>query len=152
MSGLVAMAVLPDLEAAKLAARQLVDETVALDVDGGGAEKVGGGLGFIQIAEDPFEVVDGLASAALGCGACHRAAHVDAPEVDSWSHHSAGRRLIDDAVWARPPQSPSAEGLLAEVAEAWASATPATDTDAVDLDQQRLTLALGACVRCHQSR
>lgn len=60
-------------------ARVLARDFSLGDVDDGSPAtgKVGGGLGFLQLASDPEEARDALAAAREGCDACHAAKGVD---------------------------------------------------------------------------
>ena len=140
--GLVNAALEGDVEGARWIAQTLQEGDVPDPADdGGGAEKVGGALGFVQMAEDGEEVLDGLAAAAVGCGQCHAAAGVEKPPMGLWSHQSAGLRLVLGEVFP-PAESPPAEGPeLAVVRAAW---------DAAEGDEERLAAALAACVECHK--
>ena len=147
--GLVNAATQGDVDGAKWIARSLQEGDVPEPLDdGGGLEEVGGALGFIQIAEDAEEVVDGLATAAVGCGKCHVAAGVKKPEMGVWTHESAGLRLVLGAVFP-PGEAPPAEGdELVPVSLAWDSAEA---SEGENLDVVRLTAALGACLECHEA-
>ena len=70
-----------------------------VDDDGGAAEKIGGGLGFLQTASTPEDAVDGLAAVGSGCGSCHAAAGVGGKRMGPWTHPTAGLRLSLGAVF-----------------------------------------------------
>jgi hypothetical protein len=141
--GLVNTAIDGDVEASKFLARSLQEGDVPEVVDdGGGHEKVGGGLGYVQMAQSPEDVVDGLAAAAVGCGLCHSAAGVQSPQLGAWTHESAGLRLVLGAVFDTPSDVPADGAELAGVRQAWEGAADQKLDD-------RLAAALMACLRCH---
>lgn len=145
--GLVNAATQGDVESAKWIARSLQEGEVPDPADdGGGAEEVGGALGYIQIAEDPEEVIDGLAAAAIGCGKCHQAAGVQRPEMGVWSHQNAGLRLVLGEVFPPGEAPPPATDELVPVSIAWDAATAG---EGGSLQKARLEAALGACLACH---
>lgn len=142
--GLVGAAVKGDVEGAKWIARSLQEGEVDAPVEGGdGAAAVGGGLGFLQMAEDTSEVNEALAATAVGCGECHTAAGVEQPQMGVWEHHSAGLKMVLGAVFP-PMVAPEGDGKELRAARAaW---------DGVDGDgEARLAAALDACVACHET-
>ena len=147
---LVSAAVAGDVQTAQFVARSLQEGDVAEPADDdGGAERVGGALGFVQIAEDSAEVIDGVASAAIGCGQCHTASKVQRPELGPWTHENAGLRLVLGAVFPPIEPPPWIPEPLGDSRKAWDDAVDPEDTDASDPDVARLAAALQACVRCH---
>lgn len=148
---LVAAAVRGDVVGAQFLAASLQagDVPEPLD-DGGGAQAVGGALGFVQLAEDPVELAEGVAAAAVGCGRCHAAAGVVRPALGPWEHESGGLRMLLTAVF--PPIEAPVDtcGELRAARAAWEGATVAEGEG--DLATARLAAALAACSGCHAER
>ena len=109
-------------------------------------EKVGGALGFIQLAEDPTEVADGLAAAAVGCGECHQAEGVPRPRMGSWTHENGGLRMVIAAAFPPLEAPPTEPEQLGAARLAWDSAQPSEGEDPTAV---RLAAALTACTECH---
>ncbi|MEZ4317954.1 MAG: hypothetical protein R3F61_10640 [Myxococcota bacterium] len=129
-------------EAAHVIARDMTEGSVE------GSAEIGSALGFLQLAEGE-ELADGLAAAAVACGACHRDIGVAPPDSTragkrsdprgppAWTHPGAARFLADVVVW-------SAEDGVREkntdLRRAWdAGADP----------EAKLAGALKVCQTCH---
>jgi hypothetical protein len=118
-----------DVDAARAEARDLTEG------EAGGDEIVGAALGFLQVA-DADELADGLAGAALACGACHVANDVQVPAPAAWTHAQGARALTRGVVRGSPVAPPDGDPLV----QAWSSGA---DTEG------RLAAALLACTSCH---
>lgn len=144
---LVSATVRGDVEGARWLAASLQEgDAPAPPDDGGGAQAVGGALGFLQLAEDADELAEGVAAAAVGCGACHAAAGVPRPELGPWEHESGALRMTLGAVF--PPLEPPADtgGELRAARAAWDAAAVEPDRDPAPA---RLAAALASCSGCH---
>jgi len=109
--------------------------------DGGALEKIGGGLGFIQMAQTPQEAVDGLAAVVVGCGSCHEAVGLGTKRMGPWEHTSSGLKMTLSAVYPPVVPPPKKGPELTAVRAAWDGAEGEIE--------ERLAAALGACVTCH---
>lgn len=140
--GLVNASLNGDVETAKFLAGDLRPGDMP-DVanDGGALEKIGGGLGFLQMAQSSDEVLDGLSAVVVGCGSCHEAAGIGGKRMGPWEHPSAGLKLSLGAVFP-PVEPPPPKGPeLTAVRAAWDAAEGS--------EQSKLAAAYQACVACH---
>ena len=111
-------------------------------------ERGGGGLAFVMIAEDASEVLDGLVAAAQGCGTCHVAAGLPARAELEWTHHQAGRHLVQSVVFPPVRVPPDTPEPLEIVWAAWQASAPA-ETQGPAGEAARVVAALQACLSCH---
>lgn len=126
-----------DVHTAQVVARDLTAEPQDEDA----AARIGGALGFLQLADDPEDLVDGLVTAGEACGTCHARSARPAPALPSWTHHAAAHRVMDALVWSVPIGPPPPEDpVLVRVQEAWSP----EDTAA-----ERAAAVLRVCQRCH---
>lgn len=126
---LVERVVARDPDGARVVARDLTEGDVP------GSEALGGALGFLQVA-DADDLPDGLAAAAVACGACHRDIGLGPPAPGAWSHDHAAHLLVGHAVHGAPQAPPAGDPL----APSWATGADAEGS---------LAAALRACGPCH---
>ena len=141
---LVKMSALGQIEAVNVLARDLTEgEAAGWAGEGGevGVQAVGGALGFLQIASSGEDLVDGLPTAAAGCGTCHAGAHVQ--QMDdlrpAWGHESAAAWAVWGLVFVRS-EDPTLTG--GDEARAAAEAYNGSPEDPVGA-------LLAVCIDCH---
>lgn len=140
-SRLVRAASMGDAATAKVVARDLVDNVPHDEAEG--IERVGGSLGFLQLAEDAEELAEGVTHAATGCGACHGASGVIPRQVrPAADHEHAAGWAVWGLVWGEPGELPTGGDLPEEVVAAW-------QTSGGDAEERAAAL-LVACAGCHE--
>ena len=132
---LTAAVVLDDGAEVRRLARSLVDAGAGEE-----AHAIGAAAGFLQVAADPAERIEGLVEAAAACGGCHGG--VRAPAMAAWTHEEGAAGVLRPVLWpdADAP-APTDEAHPAVVAAFGSSAAP----------DERAVAVLQACVDCHVS-
>ena len=123
-----------DAAGVRRAARDLVDLVDAPAE----AHAVGAAAGFLQVAADRGERVDGLVEAAAACGGCHR--DVGSPNMAAWSHEEGAEGVLLPLLWPGTVAAEPRADVPEPARRAFAAGGGA---------EARAAAVLRACAGCH---
>lgn len=105
------------------------------------ASELASALGFVQVALDRDELIDGALAVALACGRCHRERAIRPVTASPAPVHGfAWDWLAFQLVWSPPPTALAVDPELVPLRDALRAADPRDEP---------LALAWRQCVHCH---